>query len=214
MSIDSIDMLFNAGRLRNWHDGERLCETGGQCNDIFVVISGAIELSRTNALGVRAVVVFVRPGEIINFIPAVDGRGAMHDQFAHGPTTVFHIPRHALLAQIASDPALLHGVFDLICVRSRFLYAQLNKIALSGFRARVADQLLTLANWYGRETAHGIELAIRVSQEDLASLLGASRQSVNKELRELVRQQVIDARYSRYTIVNIEALRAIARHDS
>ncbi|WP_089340892.1 Crp/Fnr family transcriptional regulator [Burkholderia singularis] len=209
----SIDALCDAGHLRTWTSGELIFARNGPCDDIQVVLSGAIEMSWTNAAGTRAVAIYMWPNEVINFIPVIDGGGSMHDQRAHGLTTLFHISRDALFAQFEREPSLLRGVLDLICARSRALHRRIGRSALSGFRARLADQLLSLAEWHGQSAQRGIELTIRLSQEDLASLLVASRQSVNKELRRLVRERVIDAQYSRLTILDIERLREISDGD-
>ncbi len=209
----AIDALCDTGRLRTWMPGELIFARDAPCDDIQVVLSGAIEMSWTSASGARAVAVYMWANEVINFIPVIDGGGSMHDQRAHGPTTLFHISRAALFEQFAREPRLMRGVLDLICMRSRALHRRIGKSALSGFRARLADQLLVLAEWHGQATLRGIELTIRLSQEDLASLLVASRQSVNKEVRWLVQQRVIDAQYSRITILDPAALRAISERD-
>jgi CRP/FNR family cyclic AMP-dependent transcriptional regulator len=156
------------------------------------------------------VAVYMWPNEVINFIPVMDRRGSMHDQRAHGSTTLFHIPGSALFDLLAREPALLRNVLDLICLRSRALHGRMGKTALAGFRARLADQLLGLAEWHGKKTERGVELTIKLSQEDLAALLAASRQSINKELRWLVQQGIVDVRYSRITVIDLEALREVS----
>ncbi|CAE6830938.1 Crp/Fnr family transcriptional regulator [Paraburkholderia haematera] len=206
----AIDALCDAGQLRTWTNGELIFARDEPCDDIQVVLSGAIEMSWTNSAGARAVAVYMWPNEVINFIPVMDRRGSMHDQRAHGSTTLFHIPGSALLELFAREPALLRNVLDLICLRSRALHGRMSKTALAGFRARVADQLLGLAEWHGKETERGVELTIKLSQEDLAALLAASRQSINKELRWLVQQGIVDVRYSRITVLDMEALRDVS----
>lgn len=206
----AIDALCNAGQLRTWTNGELIFARDEPCDDIQVVLAGAIEMSWSNAAGVRAVAVYMWPNEVINFIPVLDRRGSLHDQRAHGCTTLFYIPGHALFELFAREPALLRNVLDLICVRSRALHGRIGRTALAGFRARMADQLLALAEWHGRPTERGVELTIRLSQEDLAALLAASRQSVNKELRWLVRNGIVDTRYSRLTVLDMKALRELS----
>lgn len=206
----AIDALCDAGHLRTWTNGELIFARDEPCDDIQVVLSGAIEMSWTNAAGVRAVAVYMWPNEVINFIPVLDRRGSMHDQRAHGSTTLFHIPGQALFDLFAREPVLLRNVLDLICLRSRALHGRMSRTALAGFRARMADQLLALAEWHGRQTERGVELTIRLSQEDLAALLAASRQSVNKELRWLVRNGIVDVRYSRLTVIDMKALRELS----
>ncbi|MGC2967663.1 Crp/Fnr family transcriptional regulator [Paraburkholderia aspalathi] len=206
----AIDALCDAGQLRIWTNGELIFARDEACDDIQVVLSGAIEMSWTNSAGVRAVAVYMWPNEVINFIPVMDRRGSMHDQRAHGSTTLFHIPGSALFELFAREPALLRNVLDLICLRSRALHSRMGKTALAGFRARLADQLLGLAEWHGKKTERGVELTIKLSQEDLAALLAASRQSINKELRWLVQQGIVDVRYSRITVIDMDALREVS----
>ncbi|KPD16534.1 hypothetical protein ADM96_25555 [Burkholderia sp. ST111] len=206
----AIDALCDAGQLRTWTNGELIFARDEACDDIQVVLSGAIEMSWTNSAGVRAVAVYMWPNEVINFIPVMDRRGSMHDQRAHGSTTLFHIPGNALFELFAREPALLRNVLDLICLRSRALHSRMGKTALAGFRARLADQLLGLAEWHGKKTERGVELTIKLSQEDLAALLAASRQSINKELRWLVQQGIVDVRYSRITVIDMDALREVS----
>ncbi|MFM0213225.1 Crp/Fnr family transcriptional regulator [Paraburkholderia sediminicola] len=206
----AIDALCDAGQLRTWTNGELIFARDEACDDIQVVLSGAIEMSWTNSAGARAVAVYMWPNEVINFIPVMDRRGSMHDQRAHGSTTLFHIPGGALFELFAREPALLRNVLDLICLRSRALHGRMGKTALAGFRARLADQLLRLAEWHGKRTERGVELTIKLSQEDLAALLSASRQSINKELRWLVQQGIVHVRYSRITVIDLEALREVS----
>ncbi len=206
----AIDALCDAGQLRTWTNGELIFARDEACDDIQVVLSGAIEMSWTNSAGVRAVAVYMWPNEVINLIPVMDRRGSMHDQRAHGSTTLFHIPGNALFELFAREPALLRNVLDLICLRSRALHSRMGKTALAGFRARLADQLLGLAEWHGKKTERGVELTIKLSQEDLAALLAASRQSINKELRWLVQQGIVDVRYSRITVIDMDALREVS----
>lgn len=205
----ALDALCAAGRMRSWFDGERIIAQGAPCDEILIVVSGAVAVGWSNAEGARAVMAYVRPGEVINIVPVLDGRGAMHDQCAHGLTTLFHVPREAFFAQLNADAALLRSVFDLICSRSRLLHERIGRAALLSLRARLADQLLALAEWYGLPAAQGIELSIRLSQEDLASLLSASRQSVNKELRKLAEQGIVDIRYSRLTVLDLPRLQRV-----
>jgi len=177
------------------------------------VLTGALEMGWSSQAGVRAVGSFVSPGDVINFISVIDGQTSMHEQRAHGQTKLFHIPVQAVYEQFDRDPFLVRSVLDLICGRARLLHKRLGKTVLLTFRARLADQLLTLAANYGEPDEMGIRLRIKISQEDMAALLGAARQSVNKELRWLVEQNILHQRYSRFTILNLEALLAISRNE-
>lgn len=208
--VHVIDALCDAADLRSYFNGELVVARDTRCDDIHVVLSGSIEVSWTNAAGMRAVTHYNSPNEIINFIPVIDGRGSMHDQRVHGHATLLHIPGAALFEQFAREPTLLSGVLDLVCARCRAAQGRMRKQELSTFRARLADQILLLAEWHGRPTSRGTELTIRLSQADLAALMVASRQRVNRELGGLVRAGIVEIRYSCLTVLDMEGLRALS----
>lgn len=75
----------------------------------------------------------------------------------------------------------------------------------------MARLLLTLADQHGRTIQAGIELALKLSQDDLADMLGVARQSLNRVLKELQKQQLIDIAYSSITLRDIMSLQALAQ---
>ncbi|WP_175691193.1 Crp/Fnr family transcriptional regulator [Burkholderia anthina] len=209
----SLHRLCDAGRIRTWGDGQLICALGSSCGDVHVVLSGAIELSCIGKLGERAIEAYIGPNEVCNLVPALDGHSSMHDQTARGATTLFHIPGAAVIEEFSREPKLMRLLLDLMCARVRILHSRIARRSVSGLRSRLAGHLLELARSHGRTTADGIEITVRMSQEALASLLGTSRQSTNKELRRFARDRIVDTRYSHLTILDIDGLRAISLSD-
>lgn len=77
-------------------------------------------------------------------------------------------------------------------------------------RARCARLLLMLADAHGLPRPSGVALTIKLSQEEFADLLGRTRQSVNRELKQFEREGLIRMEYLRFTVCDVAALRAIA----
>jgi CRP-like cAMP-binding protein len=75
--------------------------------------------------------------------------------------------------------------------------------------ARLAKQLLLLAKSYGIEQGEEIRIGLQLAQEDLAQLLGASRQRVNQELKELERDGVLRVEPTRLVVLSREKLMAV-----
>lgn len=208
-----LEALCESGRLHTYSHGELIYVENAPCNDIQVILSGAVEMSLAGPGGEHVVSSLMLPGEVINVASVVDGARSMHDQRAHGFTRLFHIPAQVLHAQFERDNGLLLAMLALICARTRSLHKRFGKTALLGFRERLVDQLLNLAercgepdNEGGRE---GMVLGIGISQESLAALLGVSRQRVNKELGWLGEQGIVQSRYRRLKILDLEALRGL-----
>ena len=209
LSEDVLEAFCESGRLSTHANGEVIYVEDAPCHDIQVILSGAVEMSLAGLGGEHVVSSIMLPGEVINVVSVVDGARSLHDQRAHGFTRLFHIPMQVLYAQFERDDRLLLAMLELICARSRSLHKRIGKPILLGFRERLVDQLLNLAERCGEPDGEGVTLGIGISQESLAALLGVSRQRVNKELGWLGEQGVVQSRYRRLRIMDVEALRGL-----
>lgn len=208
----SLDALIDAGHLQTYPDGALIYSAGEPCPDIHVILSGVLEWQWTSPDGGRAVEDFIPPGEVANFIAVLTGETSIHHQRARGLTRLFHIPAQALHRQLERDPALTASLLRLIAGRARGLHDRLGRHGLATFRARLAHQLLVLARRYGVPDGDGeaVALSLRLSQEDLAALLMASRQYLNREFRWFLDRQLVRVHYGRVTLLDVEALREIS----
>lgn len=213
LSEDVLEAFCENGRLSSHANGEVIYVEDAPCHDIQVILSGAVEMSLTGLNGEHVVSSIMLPGEVINVASVVDGARSMHDQRAHGFTRLFHVPMQVLYAQFERDGRLLLAILELICARSRSMHRRFGKTALLGFRERLVDQLLNLAERCGEpdnaDGREGVVLGIGISQESLAALLGVSRQRVNKELGWLGEQGIVQSHYRRLKILDLEALRGL-----
>jgi CRP-like cAMP-binding protein len=105
-------------------------------------------------------------------------------------------------------PAITYKLTEILCGRLRLGNEQIKALAGLGIQGRVARQLLAMAEQYGRPTATGDTLIpIRLTQSDLAGLIGASRESVNHVMVTYKQEKYISVdRKFRITIHNMEAL--------
>jgi len=77
-------------------------------------------------------------------------------------------------------------------------------------RSRLARMLLALAEEHGRETAHGLSIGLTLNQEEIAMLIGTTRQSVSSSLNEMKSAQLVEHRGHELVITNVAGLRAVA----
>lgn len=185
---------------------ENLRRAGDPAAHLMLVVTGVLEYSRTTPDGRRLTMRYHGSGEVGDLIPAVDGQGCVFDVTTHDATTLILLPVHEFRQLLRVEPRLLQNVSAALCDRSRFSYNLVEQLMTLSLRQRLATSLLELADVCGRQTEQGIEIQLKVSQEDLAAMLSASRQRVNAELRCLVREGAIATQYSRIRIVDRKAL--------
>lgn len=202
--------LQESARIQRHFDGTLVYAEGDTAEHLLLVISGALELSIGNAEGKRVVMNYVSPTEMSNFIPVLDGSRIVHEYRTHGKTVLAYIPKAAFLQQLQATPSLMADVVRLLCDRNRQLQDYLGYQVLGSFRSKLAARLLHLVKQYGRPAPHGIDIDLKLSQENLASLLVTSRQSVNRELRWLVENHIVAIEYNKVTVFNLPALQRLS----
>jgi CRP-like cAMP-binding protein len=198
-----VDTLASQARVQHLSDGESVARRGHPTEFMVVVAQGRLEVSMASAEGRRHVVNVIGPGTVFGLIPVLDGSAWIHDAMAKGPCSLLRIQRDALLLAMGRHPTLAHALVQLLCARARKTYEALAAHTLLALPARVARLLLLLS-----DEAHS--LCLSLSQTDLADMLGITRQSLNRELRQMQRQGAVDLGRNRIEIRNQAALRRAA----
>jgi CRP-like cAMP-binding protein len=123
-----------------------------------------------------------------------DGDRRTHDTYAHGATTILCVTRADFQKILAQHVELYEALMRLQARRIRLLFGQVEDLSSLPLRARLAKQLLHLARSYGVPNTpvdDELRISLQLAQEELAQLLGASRQRVNQELKTMEREEVI-----------------------
>jgi CRP/FNR family cyclic AMP-dependent transcriptional regulator len=207
---ETREALLVAATVRPVVRGESIDARGQPMESLLVVLSGSLELSIQAANGKRNVLWYLEPGQLQGLIALIDGKGAIHDTRAHSDGLLLEIPRARFMDALASDPALLQAVLFTLCARSRALYEVVAAEALLPLAGRIARMLLLLLDAYGRESGAGLQISLKLSQDEFADMLGVTRQSINRELKAMQAQGIITMAYSRVTVVDLPALRRVA----
>lgn len=206
-SLQAIQDHATVKRLRR---GEMLMRRGEAVGKLCMVLDGTLEVSATSVAGKRHVTSYLEPGQLIGLIPFIDEGGAIHDVAAHEDALVLQLDRALFERLIAAEPALTHRLMRTLCLRSRLTYTRLTDSLLLPLRQRCAQTLLQLVSPYGIPAPQGVAISLKLSQEELADMIGCSRPMANRELKGLEKDGAIRMTYSHYVITDIERLRAIA----
>lgn len=187
------DILRNA-YVRRYKDGELIIARGDAAAEWAAVAKGAVRISSTSLSGKQITLTYIEPGVWSGENWLFDGEQCTHDAYAHGATTLLCVARNDFRKILSQHVELYEALMRLQARRMRVLFGLVEDLNTLPLRARLAKQLLHLVRSYGvaclsngSETRIGLQLA----QEELAQLLGASRQRVNQELKAMERDQAI-----------------------
>jgi CRP-like cAMP-binding protein len=203
--------LLAVGRRREWQRGEVLFHAGDRADSAIVMLGGLVKIHRTASDGAEVVFGLCGPGDLLGEVAAVREavRSAAVTALDSVRTVVISVPdfRDFLSAQPRATLALLSLTLGRLYDADR----RRIEFATAGSLARVSSRLVELAERFGVSRDDGaIDVALPISQEELASLSASSRESTARALRTLRELGVIQTRRLGLTVLDVERLRAHA----
>jgi CRP-like cAMP-binding protein len=213
-SEQAIRTLCNTLKVRNFVDGEKAAQADSELDTVWIVVEGAFLLSRTWRNGRRFIYGQLMPGQIAGIVPVFDGGTCAYDFVARGKTVAFAVSGSAMREIASSNGIAALSIISYLCRRSRIDYAGLEMHALNSLRCRIAKAILWMTQGHDEGTTMPeAGLPTRISQEELADIVGATRQSVNLELQRLMRDNILKRQDRGLAVLNIGRLREVAQED-
>lgn len=202
--------ILSRAIVRRLHDGASLASRGGQAEEWVGVARGAVRISTVSLAGKQVSLTYCEPGTWFGDIALFDGLPRTHDAHAHGETTLLVVRKPDFKDLLARHVELYDALLRLNCRRLRLMFDQFEDLNTRPLQARLARQLLLLARSYGIPQGEEIRIGLELAQEDLAQLLGASRQRVNQELKGFEREGMLRVEPTRLVVLSREKLLAAA----
>jgi CRP/FNR family transcriptional regulator, cyclic AMP receptor protein len=201
----TLDELAKAGVERQLVRGDILFEEGDPPDALYVVTRGRIAIALANPIDRReSVVALMEPGDLFGDLGMLDDRPRSAMARALEPSGVLAIPYTPVLQMFDSQPRLLWNVTRMLAQRLRAMDEALADSVFLDVTGRTAKRLLELAD--GSE-----QFTLPVTQEELAGMVGASRERVNKAIASFIRLGWLEQRDRQYTITQRDRLELRAR---
>lgn len=202
--------ILARAQVRRLNDGAMLAARGTPAEDWIGVARGAVRVSSVSLSGKQVTLTYAEPGTWIGDAALFDGLPRTHDAAAHGPTTLLIVRKADFKDLLSQHVELYDALLRLNCRRLRLMFNLIEDLNTRPLAARLAKQLLILAKSYGIAQGEEIRIGLQLAQEDLAQLLGASRQRVNQELKELERDGALRVEPTRLVVLSRDKLLAAA----
>lgn len=204
MSSDDLDGLVAACDERSFSRGDVIFLEDDEPAELFVVVSGRIAMANRSIDGRESVIALMEAGDLFGDMPLFDGGARSADARVLEPSQVLAIAYAPLRELYESRPELLWNVVRMLALRLRNTDAALADSVFLDVTGRTAKRLLELAG-------DADEFSLPVTQEELAGMVGASRERVNKAIASFVKLGWIEQAERRYRITNREELTRRAR---
>lgn len=190
-------------RRRHMARDEMVVKKGEKPEGLVLVIRGCIQSSTISEDGREIVFAAAKDGNLWGVVALLDGQGAVHDTYASCTSELLIVPAQPVHDLLKREPALYTDFVQMLCYRLRKAYSSVNEYGLASLRQRLARQLCTLA--LSAEDSTEYE-RIKLTQEQLAHLVGATRPRVNRELQTLQADGLIHMQYGSITVLDYKRL--------
>jgi CRP/FNR family transcriptional regulator, cyclic AMP receptor protein len=184
--------------------GAHIFSKGGQPSGWFGLLEGEVAIVTSSASGSEVVLTILDAGDWFGEVAILAGATNSHDAIARGNCEVAFIPTSAFRQLLAREPELHNRFVTLLAQRVRLLVDIIEDFTTLPMPARLAKRVLAITD---SQAVGSVVRRGRISQEEYALLVGATRQSVNQELRRWERAGWIRIGYGGVEVVDREALK-------
>lgn len=206
------EAIFKEARLLRLKDAP-VYLTGDPPNGLFAVLSGEVHVAQNSGDGRIAHLHSVGPGGWFGESSMLDGEPRFSDADAIGDTRLLRIGRDAFQRLTKENPAFYPAFTRLLCAHYRVAISHIVSSATLPVMTRLAQRLLHFARLEGRSRPGSRAIEFRLSQENLASTVGVSRQTLNGLLKTLEADGLIEIGYARVTLKRPAAIEKLAREE-
>jgi CRP/FNR family transcriptional regulator, cyclic AMP receptor protein len=191
--------------------GERLFDEGDVGDRLYVVLDGKIKLTRTSADGRENLISLVGPGEMFGELSLFDPRPRTMSASAVTDVRMAALAHEYLRSWLSGHPDVALHLLAALARRLRRTNEVMSDLVFTDVPGRVAKALLDLAARFGVQQEDGLQVNHDLTQEELAQLVGASRETVNKALADFVARGWIQLHPKSVLLIDTERMRKRAR---
>ena len=173
---------------------------------MYIIVQGAVKIFIPSTDGREVVLAVHRTGDLFGEMSLLDDERRSASATTLDDTEMVSLSREDFQDVLHRHPDACRAILDVLVKRLRQTNQSMQDAYLLDVPGRLARRLLILARDHGIVTDEGIEIGLKVSQQDLASMIGASRVAVNKQLQAWRQGGIVDVRRQRVTIIKPEAL--------
>jgi CRP/FNR family transcriptional regulator, cyclic AMP receptor protein len=174
-------------------------------NGLYAVVSGRVKISNSSPDGRNVILGFVGPGELFGEMAVLDGQPRSANATANTNCEIFVIDRREFLAFVRSQPTLATKIIELMCARFRWTSDRVEQLILrKDLPGRLANALLGLTE---NRRLDGERSTIAITQQEIAEMVGMTRESINKQLRAWALRKWVRLEHGAIVVLDAAALR-------
>ena len=207
LSDSDLNDLVGSLRLKSLKQGQTLFWKGDEGTALYIIKKGTIKIVLPSTEGDEIIVTMFSEGDFFGEMALLDGEPRSADAVAIEPSEVFVLSRNNFLSFLQSNVNAIKSILSLLSKRLRRTDDMLEDTCFLNISARLAKKLTELAESHGQTKGSKVLIDLSLTQKELGDMVGATRESINKELKSLRGQGLIIIEGSRIQILDISRLK-------
>jgi len=207
LSDSEMRDLMSVAKRRRFRAGEVIFHRDDPGQVLYIIKEGKVKICLISPDGQEISLVVFGKGEYFGEFSLLDGLPRSTDAIALEQVECYSLQRSDFHNVIMKNPKIALQVLEVLVKRLRTTDQQVEDLIFLDVYGRVAKKLLELAESHGIEVDDGMRIDVRLTQQELASMVGASRESVNKVMGYFMDKGYISTDRHRITVHNLNDLR-------
>ncbi|MCC6444608.1 MAG: Crp/Fnr family transcriptional regulator [Armatimonadetes bacterium] len=206
LTDDQLQRLEAHITSRYYRENEPVFRRGEDGETLYIINSGRVKIHNISDDGHEIIIAYLPQGEFFGEMSLLDGEGRSADATVIEAGELLMLHRSDFIVCLSRYPQMVSHILSVLGKRIRNANAQLDSLAHHNVTARLARQIVILSQQHGVTTPEGVRIEARLTQQNLASLIGASRESVNKNMKYLRERRLITFRKGTIIVHSIKSL--------
>ena len=201
LEAEELRELAKTMRRRTFRAGEVIFHRDDPGQVLYIIREGKVRIYVTSPEGQEVALAVFGPNDSFGEMALLDGQARSASAIALDSVDTYTLQRSDFVNVVTRHPRIAVQVMSVLSRRLRQTDTMIEDLLFLDVHGRVAKKLLELADLHGVRTPEGILIDMRLTQSDLASLVGASRESVNKVLGYFLTKRYVTTEKRRITIL-------------
>ena len=186
-SLENADLegLVSSMRVQSLKQGQTLFYKGDEGTALYIIKRGAIKIVLPSKIGDEIIVTIFTVNDFFGEMALLDGEPRSANAVAIEPTEVFVLNRNNFLSFLKSNINAIRSILSSLSKRLRLTDEFLEDRCFFRISARLAKKLVELAESHGKKEENIVSIDLNLTQKELGDMIGATRESINKELKML-----------------------------
>ena len=208
LSEDEFKSLEPIFQVKPYRKGQIIFleeETG---NYMYIVLAGKVKVTKTTISGKETILAIHQAGDFFGEMALLDGKTSPATVSAMEDCRIAAIHHNDFQRQLMSNEKVVRQIIQVLCSRLRQVWSQVQELSYATADDRIRAGILQLSRKHGVQDARGIIINLKITHQELAELVGTSRETVTRTLARLQKKGILQLENRRIVLLKPQSLRS------